>query len=173
MQTSDRGEVWTEVIALVESFPTTCCMPPARKGIRSIPDFLWSGVKLPIWFPAFLLAITYVVDVRMGHASPFWTSTLQYLSNNIKKSSRREVLTFAIALWSFRVHRDSNSQNGGSFGSVSLHSHTLPHFRDLLLACTLPNPCLGREPKVKVATKMLCRPKFNCLAFCPPSHFIF
>ncbi len=52
------------------------------------------------------------------------------------------------------VHQDSNSENGSSFGSVSVHSHTLPHSRALLLTCTLANPCLGREPKARVATTM-------------------
>jgi len=36
-------------------------MPPARKGIKAIPDFEWSGVKLAIWLPTFILAITYVL----------------------------------------------------------------------------------------------------------------
>ncbi len=39
MQTSDCNEVWTEVVALIESFATSCRMPLARKGIGSIPDF--------------------------------------------------------------------------------------------------------------------------------------
>jgi hypothetical protein len=39
----------------------------------------------------------------------------------------RGVLTFVIALWRFGSDRDSNSQNGSSLGSVSLHPHTLSH----------------------------------------------
>jgi hypothetical protein len=78
-----------------------CRTPLARKGIESIPNFPWLGVKLSVWFPAFLLVITCVADVQMSHTSPFWTSTLQYLSNDIKNFSRRGVLTFEIALWSF------------------------------------------------------------------------
>jgi hypothetical protein len=58
-------------------FPTTCRTPLARKGIGSNPNFLWSKVNLPVWFPTFLLAITCVADVQMGHANPFWTSKLQ------------------------------------------------------------------------------------------------
>jgi len=30
-----------------------------------------SKVKLAIWFPNFILAITYVLSVQMGHARPF------------------------------------------------------------------------------------------------------
>jgi hypothetical protein len=47
----------------------TCRTPPTRKGMGSILDFPWSGVKLPTWFPAFLLAITCAEDVQNGLAS--------------------------------------------------------------------------------------------------------
>jgi hypothetical protein len=36
----------------------------ARKKIKSILDFLWSGVKLPIWFSTLLLTITCVSDSK-------------------------------------------------------------------------------------------------------------
>jgi hypothetical protein len=115
--TFDQDEVWTKVVALVKSFPTACHTPPAHKGIRPILDFPWSGVKLPIWLLAFLLAITYVGDVQMGHASPFWTSTLQYLSNDINNASMRGVLTLAIKLWTFGSLEGLPSPH---FGGVSL-----------------------------------------------------
>ncbi len=59
------------------------------------------------------------------------------------------------------IHRDSNSQNGSSLESVSVHSLTLSYTpgsmrcdsHDSFLDCTLASPCLGREPKAKVATK--------------------
>ncbi len=35
---------------------------------------------------------------------------------------------------------------------MSVHSHTLPHSRASLLARVLASPCLGREPKARVAT---------------------
>jgi hypothetical protein len=38
----------------------------------------------------------------MAHARPFSTSTLKYLSNDIKNTSRQGVLTIAIKLWVFR-----------------------------------------------------------------------
>jgi hypothetical protein len=53
------------------------------------------------------------------------------------------------------VHRDSNFQHGSSRGSVSVHSHTLPHSQASLLARTLVSPCLGCEPKARVATPLL------------------
>jgi hypothetical protein len=61
------------------------------------------------------------------------------------------------------VHRDSNSQSGSSLGSVKVHSLTLSYApknmkcysRTLVLAPTFANPCLGREPKAKVATSDL------------------
>jgi hypothetical protein len=64
-------EVWNKVVTLIESFPTVCRTPPARNEIGLIHDFWWLGVKLPIWLPAFLLAITCVSDVQMGDASAF------------------------------------------------------------------------------------------------------
>jgi hypothetical protein len=62
-----------------------CRTPPTHTGIGSIPDFLWSGVKLPVWLPTLLSTITCATNVQMAHARPFWTSTLQDLSNGIKK----------------------------------------------------------------------------------------
>ncbi len=79
-----------------------CRTTPAHTGIGLILDFLWSGVKLPVWLLALLSTITCVADVQMAHARPFLTSTLQGLSNNIKNTSRQGVLTSAIELWSCR-----------------------------------------------------------------------
>jgi len=61
------------------------------------------------------------------------------------------------------VHRDSNSQSGNSFGSVGVHSLTLSNtpgsmkcdFRASFLAHIFASPCLGCEPKVKVATLIM------------------
>ncbi len=53
------------------------------------------------------------------------------------------------------VHRDSNSQHGNSLGSVSVHSHTLPHSQASLLAHALTSPCLGHEPKARVTISIL------------------
>jgi hypothetical protein len=60
-----------------------------------------SSCKLPVWLPALLLSITWVVDVQMAHARPFWTSTLQDLSNDIKSTPLRGVLAPTIELWIF------------------------------------------------------------------------
>jgi hypothetical protein len=59
-----------------------------------------------------------------------------------------------------KVYRDSNSQNGNSFGSVKVHSLTLSHISESmkcdswasLFTRTFRNPCIGREPKTKIAT---------------------
>jgi hypothetical protein len=61
-----------------------------------------------------------------------------------------------------RVHQDSNSQSGGSLGSVEVHSFTPSHIlRSMkcdswasLLACTFASPCLGHKPKARVVTIM-------------------
>jgi hypothetical protein len=75
---------------------------------------------------AFLLTITCVANVQMGHASPFRESTDTPTPNN-----------------------------GGSFGSVNVHSHTLSHSLASFLARALASPCLYRELKARVATKRL------------------
>jgi len=62
-----------------------------------------------------------------------------------------------------RVYQDSNSQSESSLGSVRLHSFTLSctlgsircASRYSLLARTLASPCLGHEPKVRVAKKVV------------------
>ncbi len=46
MKTSDWGEVWSKVVALVKSFSMMGCMPPKRKEIRAIPDFLMVGSQI-------------------------------------------------------------------------------------------------------------------------------
>jgi hypothetical protein len=91
--------------------------PPAHTGIGSIPNFLWSGVKLPIWLPALLSTITCAANVQMANARPFRTSTFQELSNGIKNTSRQGVLTSTIELWS---RRSPGGLQVPTFGSVSL-----------------------------------------------------
>jgi hypothetical protein len=98
-----------------------CRTPSAHIGIGSIPDFLWSGVKLPIWLPALLSTITCLVNVQMAHARPFSTSTLQGLSNGIKNTSRRGVWPSAVELWSC-----------GSLGGLQI-----PTFESVSLILTL------------------------------------
>ncbi len=56
---------------------------------------------MSVWLSAFLSTITCAADVRMVHARPFSTFTLQDLSNSIKNTSRRGVLTSTIELWSY------------------------------------------------------------------------
>jgi len=57
------------------------------------------------------------------------------------------------------IHWDSNSQSGSSLGSVGVHSLTLSYTPNStkcdswasFLAHTFTSPCLGQEPKAKVA----------------------
>jgi len=63
--------VSSKVIVLVESFPTPYRTLESDIEKRSIPDFLWSGVKLAVRLPALLLAITCVLDVQMSNVGPF------------------------------------------------------------------------------------------------------
>ncbi len=74
------------------------------------------------------------------------------------------------------VHQDSNFQNGNSFGSVRVHSLTFfctPRNMRCdpwvsLLAHNLANPCFGREPKVRVATRWRNQFSFLCLVHSNP-----
>jgi hypothetical protein len=115
-QTLDWNKVWSKLVALLKSFPTVCCTPFSHTGVESIPDFLWSGVKLPVWLPALLSTITCAADVWMVHARSFSTSTIQGLSNGIKNTSRQGVLTSAIELWSCK---SPGGLQVPTFGSVS------------------------------------------------------
>ncbi len=76
------------------------------------------------------------LSVQMGHASPFQTSKFQELSNDIRNSLIQWVLTFAMALWKL------------SYTPKSMRCDS----RASLLARTLTSPCLGCEPKARVAT---------------------
>jgi len=94
-----------------------CCTPSAHTGVRSIFDFLWSGVKLPIWLLALLLTITCAANVQMAHARPLSTSILWDLSNSIKNTSRQGVFPSAIEFWSCW---SLGGLQVPTFGSVSL-----------------------------------------------------
>ncbi len=58
------------------------------------------------------------------------------------------------------IHWNSNSHNGSSFGSARVHSLAFFYipgsmwcdFRASFLACNLAIPCLGHQPKARVAT---------------------
>jgi hypothetical protein len=121
------------------------------------------GVKLPIWLLTLLLAITCVLSVQMSDANSFQISTLQDLFNDIMNISIQWVLTPAIALWRFGNPLGFELPKWeliweceGSFPHILLHSQEhemwLP---GSLLARTLVNPCLGREPKARIATNAL------------------
>jgi len=61
------------------------------------------------------------------------------------------------------VHRDSNSQSGSSLGRVRVQFLTLSYIFGSMrcdswasfLAHNLASPCLGPEPKAKVATSLV------------------
>jgi hypothetical protein len=59
----------------------------------------------------------------MGHARPFWASTLQDLSIEIKNTSMRGVLTFELELWVFESPRGLQLP---TFGGVSFIFTLIP-----------------------------------------------
>jgi hypothetical protein len=137
MQTSDWDEVSSKVVALVERFSMVCCTPPTHEEIGLITNFWSSKVKLPIWLPTLLLAITYVLDVQMGHASPFQTCTFQDLFNVIRSASIQWVLTPTIALWifgnPFRTWTPKMGVHLGVWGFTPSHSFALMGAWDVTL----------------------------------------
>ncbi len=68
-----------------------------------------------------------------------------------------------------RIHWDSNSQSGSSFGNVEVHSFRFSHILGSMkcdsqvsfLVHTFASHCLGRKPKTRVVTKY-----FYCLETC-------
>jgi len=135
----------------------TTCMQGNRDDSRLLV------VGSQIWLLAFLLAITCVLGVQMGHANPFQTSTFQELSNDIRNISIQCVLTRKIVLWKFKSPLGLQLPKWEfTWECESSFSHTFLHFWEhemwlpgLVLASTFTNPCFGREPKARVATVVL------------------
>ncbi len=69
--------------------------------------------------PDLSFPITWVVYFQMAHARPFWTSTLQDLSNDIKNTQMRGDLTPAIELWILGIPKDSIFSLSGVWVSSS------------------------------------------------------
>jgi len=96
----------------------------------------------------------------MGNASPFQTSKFQKLFGDIRNYFINEFGPLKLLFEYLRVHQDSNSQNGSSFGNVEVHSLTLSYIPESMrcdcwasfLAHTFASPCFGRKPKVRVVT---------------------
>jgi len=69
------------------------------------------------------------------------------------------------------IYPNSNSQSGGSIGSVVVHSLAFSYtprnmkcdFWASLLARTFAGPCLGRKPKVRVVIIFIFCPYLYCL----------
>jgi hypothetical protein len=71
-----------------------------------------------------------------------------------------------------RVHRNSNSQGGSSFGNVRVHSLALSFIHGLLfLARNLASPCLGCDPKTRFTTNHV--PLGKNVLSCPESTHVF
>ncbi len=99
--------------------------------------------------PTLLLAITYVLIIQMGHASPFWTSRFKELSNDIRNFSIQWVLTLPIFLWGF------GNLSGLQFPMWEFIWECEMWLLGSLLARTFASLRLGCEPKVRVATKVV------------------
>jgi hypothetical protein len=137
-----------------------CHKPPTCKEIRVIPNFWWSGVKLPICLLTFLLAITCVSSTQMGHASPFYTSMFQELSNDMNNYLIQWVLTpwnCILRIWkSIGTPTPKVGVHLGVWKFISSHFPTLPgawnviprlHFwlASLQVFALVANPKLGLQ----------------------------
>ncbi len=99
----------------------------------------------------------------MGHASPFQTFKFQKLSNDIRNFLIQWVLTPTIALWRFKSPLQLQLPKWEFIGECGVHSFTLSHipksmkcdFRASFLVRTFVCPCLGHEPKARVATPII------------------
>ncbi len=71
-QTSDRHEVWSKLVALLEGFPTVCRTLLADPGVGLIPDFYWSGVKPLVWLPTLLFCHNLCCGCPNGPCEPIF-----------------------------------------------------------------------------------------------------
>jgi hypothetical protein len=111
---------------------------------------------------AFLLAITYVLSTPNGSWEPIldiYVSRAFQWYNELLNPMSFDPYNLSLKI------RGSNSQNGNPLGSVWVHSLTLSYTPGSMkcdswashLAHTFASPCLGHEPKVRVATTtMVC-----------------
>jgi hypothetical protein len=150
MQTSDEGEVWSKVVALIKSFPTVCGMPPTHKGVRAIPDFMGHSFAHNLCFNHPNGSCRPILDICI----------LRVFSNDIRNSTIQWGLTLVIILWKFKSPSGLQLQKWeliweceGSFPHTLLHSWE--HEMWLLgfpLGPHLSSPCLGCECKARLAT---------------------
>ncbi len=123
----------------------------------SDPQLLLVRSQTAILTPGPSLAITCVSSVQMGYANPFQTSTFQELFTDIRNFSSQWISTTTIALWKFEsplgVQWEFTWECEGLFPHTLLHSCEYEMWLlGSVLAHTFVNPCLGHEPKVRVAT---------------------
>jgi hypothetical protein len=105
-------------------------------------------VGVSVWLLALLMPITWGADVQMAYARPFWTSTLQDLSNGIKNTLRQGVLPSAVELW------NCGSPGGlqvPTLGSVSLILTLCPKW-----GCDIQAQEIKHINQNKTKCKLLC-----------------
>jgi hypothetical protein len=131
--------------------------------IRAILDVLWLGVKLPP-NPSF------GHNLCFNYLNGSWEPILDIYVPIVFQWYKE--LHNSIGFWPLKllyenlgIYQDSNSQSVGSLRSVRVHSLALSYTpksmrcdsRGFLLARTFVSPCLGHEPKARVATSSLNR----------------
>ncbi len=96
-------------------------IPSVHIGFGSIPDFLWSGVKLSIWLSALLLTITWATDVWMAYVRPFSKFTLQGLFQRYKEHLKERC--FDLCNRTLKL-RESQRTPSSHFWECKSHPHT-------------------------------------------------
>jgi hypothetical protein len=137
VQTSDQDEVWSEVVGLVESFPTVCLMPPSCKDIKSIPDLSFDH---NLCFRCLNESCKPILDIYVSIAFQWYKKLLKEMGFDlynrfmkIRKSTRTSTPKMGVHLgvWMF----------------MFTFSHTLGL---LSWPMFLQAPCLDCEPKARV-----------------------
>jgi hypothetical protein len=123
-------------------------MPPARKGVRSIPDFQFDSQ--PFFYHNLCFrcpngSFEPILNIYVSIVFQWYNKFFKAMgfdpcnrSLKIRKSieTPTPILGVHLRVWGF----------------IFTLSHTLPHSRTPLLVRILASPCLGREPKARVVT---------------------
>jgi hypothetical protein len=120
------------------------------------PFLTFSGYELN-----YFLTITCVLSTEMGGVNPFSTSTFQKFSNGTRNFN---LMNFDHYNRSLKVQESIRTPTSkllevGAHSGVWVHSFTPSYthgsmkfdFQTSLLCCTFASPCLGPEPKARVA----------------------
>jgi hypothetical protein len=150
VKTSNWGEVWSKVVALVNSFPTLCGMSLAHKEVRAIPGFSF-GHNLCFNYPNGAcepISDIYILRAFQWHKENF--NSMGFDPYNCFMKIWESIGTptpkvgVHLRVWRFILSLSATLSRAWDVNS-----------RAFLLALAFASPCLGHKPKVKVVTLRL------------------